>query len=335
MLKKTLGLIALLLVVIIGEVAWLSQTDVQGKWMSRFEQEIARNSNLGFGRPDMAPDLEDGTFGEGEGVDMGLDMTVSSVATLGDASGDVKILRNNETLTLTPFMTLLVDDRIETGTDGKAEIAWTGYGRTLIAPNTKLTITAADHGSNDDGIGARLKLEAGRVWTRLERLLGSGSSFEVKASNVVATVRGTSFGVGMDLPGKVEVKVAESNVSVARTLSADSDEIVGSPVLMMPMQRMEMAEKDTSLPKPVVMTSGEMEKDPFLMEGNVKVPEEYLDMEWMAFIELILSQIPADQLPADFNRAEFMEYMRLMQAQIPDEVKQQYMQEFNSEMYTY
>jgi hypothetical protein len=288
---------------------------------------------MGYERPDIAPEGEDMMF-EGDGG-MGMEMVLGSVATLGDASGEVVVMRDGEALTLTPFMALMVDDRIETGADGKAEIAWTGYGRTILAANTKLTITAADYGSNDDGIAARLKLEAGRVWTRLERLLSSGSSFEVKASNVVATVRGTSFGVGLDQPGKVEVKVAESNVSVARTASADSDEIVGTPITMGAMQRMEMAESEASLPKPVEMTAGEMEKDLFLMEGNVRVPDEYLDMEWMAFIELILSQIPPEQLPADFNRAEFMEYMRQMQSQIPDEIKQQYLQEFNSETYNY
>lgn len=325
MLKKTLGLIAILIAIIVGEVAWLSQTDIQGRWMSRIEQEISRSGDMDFIRPDMTIPWD-----ESEET-----VSATSVATLGDASGDVVIMRDGETLTLTPFMPLMVDDRIETGADGKAEIAWTGYGRTLIAANTKLTITSADHGSSDDGIAAKLKLEAGRVWTRLERLLSSGSSFEVKASNVVATVRGTSFGVGLDQPGKVEVKVAESNVSVARTASADSDVVVGTPVLMMPMQRMEMTEKDTSLPKPVTMTASEMEKDSFLMEGNIEVPEEYLDMEWMAFIEMILSQIPADQFPADFDRAAFMEYMRQMQAQIPDEVKRQYMQEYDAGMYTY
>ena len=317
MFKKTLGLIALLLLIIAGEAYWISQTDIKGKWTTRIQDEITRQ--------DISPmDL----FGnDGQEV-------ASSIATLGDATGSVIVTRNSDALTLSPFMPLIVGDQIETGVDGKVEIAWTGYGRTLLASNTKLTITTADRGTEKEGIKAKMKLESGRIWTRLERLLSSGSSFEVKASNVVATVRGTSFGVGLDQPGRVELKVAESNIQVARTASADSDVIVGSPITMGAMQRMEMAEKDTSLPKPTSMTAGEMEKDLFLMEGNVKVPKEYLDMEWMAFVELILSQIPADQMPADFDRAAFMEYMRQIQAQIPDEVKQQYMQEYDSGTYS-
>ena len=317
MFKKTLGLIALLVLIIAGEAYWISQSDIQGNWTSRIQEEISNQ--------DISPmDL----FGDDGQED------VSSIATLGDAIGSVTVMRNGSALTLTPFMPLIVGDRIETGADGHAEIGWTGYGRTLIASNSKLTITAVDQGSNDDGITAKMKLEGGRIWTRLEKLLSGGSSFEVKASNVVATVRGTSFGVGLDQPGQVEVKVAESNVQVSRTASADSDVVVGSPIVMQPMQRMLMAEKDTSLPKPTTMSPGEMEKDLFLMEGNIKVPDEYLDMQWMAFVELILSQIPADQMPADFDRAAFMEYMRQVQAQIPDEVKEQYMMEYDSGTYS-
>lgn len=324
MLKKTLGLIALLLLIIAGEAYWLSQSDIQGKWMSRIQSEMERSGGSVYNPTDAFPtDM----FG-------GDEEAAATVATLGDATGSVTIIRDGEILTLTPFMALAVDDRIETGADGKAEIAWTGYGRTLIASNSKLTITAAENGDEADGLMARIKLESGRIWTRLERLLSSGSSFEVKASNVVATVRGTSFGVGLDQPGQVELKVAESNVQVSRTASADSDVVVGSPIVMGAMQKMVMAEKDTSLPKPTTMTAGEMEKDLFLMEGNVNVPEEYLDMQWMAFVELILSQIPPEQMPADFDRAAFMEYMRQVQAQIPDELMQQYQMEYESGMYS-
>ncbi len=333
MLKKTLGLIALLLLVIVGEVFWLSQSDIQGKWMSRMQNEITRPTDSMFNDDASALDMF-GDDGYGDEVDSESLVTAGTVATLGNANGSVTVTREGEILALSPFMPLLVNDEIQTGADGRAEIGWSGYGRTLIAPNTKLTITVAQQGETEEGIMAKLKLESGRIWTRLEKLLSAGSSFEVKASNVVATVRGTSFGVGLDQPGKVEVKVAESNVQIARTVDADSDEIVGFPITMGAMQRMEMAEKETSLPKPTSMTVGEMEKDVFLMEGNIKVPEEYLDMEWMAFVELILSQIPADQMPADFDREAFMEYMRQVQAQIPDEVKEQYMQEYNSGMYS-
>lgn len=331
MLKKTLGLIAILILVLVGEIVWLSQSDIQGKWMSSIEKNVDRSSYApSFGSDGSTSDWLD------ESSDPGTEFTgeAGSVASLGDAQGQVSVLRDGVTMELMPFMGLVAGDVIETGADGKAEIIWTGYGRTLVAANSKLTITDAKLDETDNGIIAKMKLEAGRVWTRLEKLLSTGSSFEVKASNVVATVRGTSFGVGMDQPGRVEVKVAESNVQVARTVSADSDEIVGSPVMLGAMQRMDMTEGETLMPKPLQMSSKEMEADLFLMDGNMPVPVEYLDMEWMAFVEMIINSIPPDQLPEDFNKQEFLEYMRQMQTQIPDEVKQQYMQEYQSGSYS-
>lgn len=327
-MKKTLGLIGILLLIIVGEGVWLSQMDLQGIWEKRISDSIQQQGGMPYERPDFSSDDEE--TGDLWGT---MPANSSPVATLGDATGEVMVVRDHEELSITPFMPLQDGDMIETGADGNAEIAWTGYGRTIIAPNTKLTITQASYGAADAGVLAKLKLEAGRVWTRLEKLLTSGSSFEVKASNVVATVRGTSFGVGMSDAGQIEVKVAEHNVEVGRTASADSDEIIGTPITVGAMQRMEMAEKDTSLPKPVSMSSKEMEADLFLMEGNRVVPEEYLDLEWMSFVEMILNSIPADQFPADFNREEFMEYMRQVQNEIPEEVKQQYMQEYQSGMY--
>lgn len=333
MLKKTLGLIAVLLLVLVGEVYWLSQSDLQGKWMSLVEDSVTRPSSM----YDTSSDTSD--FGEGlfdESSEPGTEFMPGSnpIATLGNATGTVTILRDGETLALSPFMALMTNDQIKTGADGKAEIAWTGYGRTIIAENSSLTIVTANQGENSDGLVTRLKLESGRIWTRLEQLLSNGSSFEVKASNVVATVRGTSFGVDLTQQGRVELRVAESNVDVSRTATPDSDEVVGTPVRMGAMQRMAMAELDTALPQPIQMSEKEMQADTFLMEGNLQVPQEYMDMEWMAFVELILSQIPPEELPADFDRAAFMEYMRQVQQQIPDEVKQQYMQEYSSGMYS-
>ncbi|GEM_PF-2532559 len=331
MLKKTLGLIAVLILIIAGEGVWLSQLNLQSIWQSELSS-ITKEMGKDSVRPPSS--TLDRSIDGSEIVDTSSEVPESPVASLGDATGSVTITHDGEELDATPFMALIEGDMIQTGADGSAEIAWSGFGRTILSANTSLTISRAEHGASSDGIIAKMKLESGRVWTRLEKLLSTGSSFEVKASNVVATVRGTSFGVGLDTPGNVDIKVAESHVDVSRTVSADSDEVVGSTITMQPMQRMLMVENETSLPKPEAMTKSDIEQDKFLMKGNQAVPQEYLDLEWMAFVEMILSQIPPDQLPADFNRAEFMEYMRQVQAQFPDELKQQYMQEMNGGTYS-
>lgn len=328
-----MGLVAVLLLILVVEGYWISKSDVGGKLQSLLNQQTSLSditaNDLGIASRDFA----DGTdvYPPDASGDAGTnEIAPSVIATLGNATGTIDVSRDGESITLVPFMPLIAGDHILTGADGSAEIGWTGYGRTLIAPYSVITITNAEQGTSEGGLVAKLKLESGRIWTRLDKLLSAGSSFEVKASNVVATVRGTSFGVGIDGLGKIEVKVAKSKVAVTRTMSADSDEVVGSPIIVQEMERMELNEKDTSLSKPIKMLPAELESDLFLMEGNVEVPKEYLDMEWMAFVEMILSQIPPDQMPADFDRAAFMEYMSQIQTQIPDEVKQQYMQELKS-----
>ncbi|QQR61123.1 hypothetical protein IPH19_01505 [Candidatus Uhrbacteria bacterium] len=153
MLKKTLGLIALLLLVIVGEVFWLSQSDIQGKWMSRMQNEITRPTDSMFDDDTSALDMF-GDDGYGDEIDSESLVTAGTVATLGNANGSVTVTREGEILALSPFMPLLVNDEIQTGADGRAEIGWSGYGRTLIAPNTKLTITVAQQGETEEGIMA-------------------------------------------------------------------------------------------------------------------------------------------------------------------------------------
>ena len=63
-------------------------------------------------------------------------------------------------------------------------------------------------GEAGTGLGAKIILEAGKVWTRLERLLGRDETFSVESSDVVATVRGTAFGVSL-IDGDVDVTVAD------------------------------------------------------------------------------------------------------------------------------
>ncbi len=295
MLKKTLGMIAVLVLILVGEVYWVSQSN-------GLKNMMARVATGGL------------TVGSSEPV---------SVATLTDTEGTVTIKRAGSVVTLSPITSLNEGDDVKTGADGKASIIWPGYGRTIIDSNSDVLIKKASRGSTSDSLVASLRLQSGRVWTRLEKLLDAQSSFDVRASNVVATVRGTSFGVGMDQPGQVDVKVAESHVAIGRTASANSDTIVGQEVLMQPMERMTMAQNAASLPKPSTMTRDEMESDALLMEGNAAIPSEYMDMDWMAFVEMILQSIPPDQLPSDFNKGEFLDYMRQVQDQIPDEVKQQ------------
>lgn len=112
-------------------------------------------------------------------------------------------------------------DRVKTGTDSEAQILWGDEGVTRIDPQTELVIDAAPtDGSGSQSAVIRLQVNAGRVWNRMLKLLDVDSAMEIRTSDVVATVRGTSYGINK-LPGCTETVVAESVVSVTTASSTE------------------------------------------------------------------------------------------------------------------
>ena len=80
-------------------------------------------------------------------------------------------------------------DRIRTKTDGAATVRFFGIGESRLAADSELLIRAPSSTKTE------FRLSAGRVWTRLLRLLDLDNSFSVRTNAVAATVRGTAFDV--------------------------------------------------------------------------------------------------------------------------------------------
>ncbi len=111
-------------------------------------------------------------------------------------------------------MTLEEGATIITGQDGRVTLDWFGNGETRLGPSGRLVLR--DVQSPEDGpLIVRLRLESGRVWTRVMRLLEIDADLSVETSDVVATVRGTSFDVEA-APGRATtIWVADSVVEAA------------------------------------------------------------------------------------------------------------------------
>lgn len=139
------------------------------------------------------------------------------------------VSRNGESTEAANDMELYAGDTVEV-VAGEINILYPETGMSLIEAPAKFTILP-DEGAGDEGIGTKLLLEAGKVWTRLERLLGKEESFSVEASNVVATVRGTAFGVAI-ADGNVDVSVAESQVKVIGQAMLNTGKMTSSSVLI-------------------------------------------------------------------------------------------------------
>lgn len=116
-----------------------------------------------------------------------------------------------------------VGDEVQTGPDGSASIVWGDRGITRLDPNTTVTIenapedpTAATH------VVLKLHLESGRVWSRLLKLLDEDSAADVRTQSVVATVRGTSFGVEASSASTTDIAVTESVVGMSAIASPNA-----------------------------------------------------------------------------------------------------------------
>ncbi|KAA0207075.1 hypothetical protein EDM68_00585 [Candidatus Uhrbacteria bacterium] len=121
---------------------------------------------------------------------------------------------------------VLPGDRIRTGAEGEARITWGDRGYTRIDPSSELVIERAPlEGHLTPGADIGLAVEGGRIWSRMLKLLDLDSSMQVRTSDVVATVRGTTFGIIKDADGSqaaVTESVVEISGSAATTLLRDN-----------------------------------------------------------------------------------------------------------------
>lgn len=105
-------------------------------------------------------------------------------------------------------------DTVRTGDDGTATIRVYGIGESRLGKGSELTITSAS-GTIDvaQPVVVRFRLSAGRVWTRLLRLLDIESAFSIEANQVAATVRGTSFDLLATATGTI-IWVSDAGVDI-------------------------------------------------------------------------------------------------------------------------
>lgn len=111
-------------------------------------------------------------------------------------------------------MTLSEGMTIVTGPDSKATLDWFGESETRLGPSSRLTVAHAQNG-NDGPFVVRLRLETGRAWTRVLRLLDIDADVSVETNDVVATVRGTSFDVETVPGSATTIWVADAVVEVS------------------------------------------------------------------------------------------------------------------------
>ncbi len=122
----------------------------------------------------------------------------SATVTRGASSADAK-----------DGLELVSGDRIK-AVSGDVSVVYPEAGVSKLDVGTEVVLLS---GGEDGTAFTEMQLMAGNIWTRFEKLFGPNEQFSVNANGVVATVRGTAFGVSME-KGVVDVMVADHEVDV-------------------------------------------------------------------------------------------------------------------------
>lgn len=102
-------------------------------------------------------------------------------------NGEKRVLKNGDTVKS--------GDTLETNATGTGTIHFPDGSVARLDSGTKLTLSAISFNPETKSLVVKMGLAIGRVWSKVVGLATPQSSWEVKTSNTVATVRGTAFGV--------------------------------------------------------------------------------------------------------------------------------------------
>ena len=140
-----------------------------------------------------------------------------AVAYLQLHGGAATLYRGSETVEATQNAELDAGDRVVV-THGYPVLLYPQAGESQLSVGSDVTLIAQP---GQNGLYTEADVQAGSIWTRLERLLGPSEHFSVEANGVVATVRGTAFGVTMNGTG-ADVQVVDHFVEVSSASSSAS-----------------------------------------------------------------------------------------------------------------
>ncbi len=144
--------------------------------------------------------------------------------------GTAQVARGGKVYAAQEATELFSGDRI-TVTAGSVILIYPDAGASRLEAGTDVVLLS--DGAKPQGLFVQLQLTAGKIWTRFERLLGKDEYFGVAANNVVATVRGTGFGVIVDANG-VDFQVADHvvDVSIENVPGSTAAELAQAPIYL-------------------------------------------------------------------------------------------------------
>lgn len=122
--------------------------------------------------------------------------------------GDVRIVRNKQTLPATPGSEVLTGDRLVTGANGSVGLTTSDNTRLALGPNSHLVLDnyAYNQATQQGNIAVRFLKGSFAVITGLIAKL-TPQNMKVTTPTATIGIRGTEFVVKVDLPPEIEAEV--------------------------------------------------------------------------------------------------------------------------------
>ena len=103
--------------------------------------------------------------------------------------------------------------RIKTSSDGDAQLTFFEGSTLEIGPNSDIEIQSIEKTQEKDTVIV-IKQWAGTTWSRVVKMIGTGSRYEIDTPSSYALVRGTAFCTSIDEAGTTTLDVTEGTVAV-------------------------------------------------------------------------------------------------------------------------
>ena len=114
-------------------------------------------------------------------------------ATLVMVNPSIKVIRADEQIEVTETeFEVKSGDKVKTSEEGSGYVVFPNGSIMLIGLNSEISIS--DISSSDEKEITKIELLLGNVWSKVNKLAGKETDYEIQTSNTIAAVRGTEYG---------------------------------------------------------------------------------------------------------------------------------------------
>ena len=110
-------------------------------------------------------------------------------------------------------------DKVRVLENGRLELVLDNRSVVRLATNSTLELKEVERRPKKENY--RFSLSAGKMWTRITRLLGFGSKYQVETPTAITAVQGTVYDLDVDASQQTKVRVHSGNVQIYNPFAGD------------------------------------------------------------------------------------------------------------------